>query len=93
MDTIINSRVAGADLAAVHCGPHAPAGQLLHIGYPGGIQFLAVGLLERAGDGVVGVALRQGGQLQKLRLAAVVGMDGGDVKNEEQDNDEEIVVW
>ncbi|CUN71746.1 Uncharacterised protein [Flavonifractor plautii] len=73
--------VAGADLAAVHCGPHAPAGQLLHIGYPGGIQFLAVGLLERAGDGVVGVALRQGGQLQKLRLAAVVGMDGGDVKH------------
>ena len=42
----------------VHLGPHAMARDLLHVRDPARVDFLAVGLPQGSGDGVVGIALR-----------------------------------
>ena len=73
--------VARPDFLAVHLGTHAPAGELLHLAHPGGVQRLAPGLFEGAGDGVIRVAFRQGGQLQQLLLADALRVDGGDLEH------------
>ena len=73
--------VAGADELPVHPGADAAAGELLHIGDAAGVQGRVIGVPERAGDGVVGVRLRQGGQLQKPGLRALVGVDGSHVEH------------
>ena len=60
--------VAGGDGAAVHHGPHAPARDFLRPGHPGGVDGLVNRPFQGQGNGMVGIALRQGGQLEQPRL-------------------------
>ena len=51
--------VAGRDLHAVHLCGDAVAADLLDVGDPGAVDFLAVGALEALADGMGGGAFRQ----------------------------------
>ncbi len=73
--------IAHPDGYAVHLGLNALARALLHAGHPAPVQLHAPGLPDGAGNGVVGVGLGQGGQLQQMLFGALVGVDGGDVEH------------
>ena len=69
--------IARQDGLSVHHRLDAVAGDLFGVGDPVGVGGGLAGRLDGPGDGVVAEPLRQGGQLQQLTLAHLLGMYGG----------------
>ena len=75
--------VAGGNPGPIHQGGDALAADLPDICHPAAVNFLPVGPLQAAADGVGGGAFRQGGVLDQRRagVGTAFFVNGADLKN------------